>query len=69
MKKNQLIPFLPSLLLSILLLSCNDQKDKEPVAEATSGHPAWSAQSNIYEINLRQFTKEGTITAFENAIY
>lgn len=68
MKKNILSSFLPVLLFSILLISCNEKKDKEPVVEATSGHPAWSAQSNIYEINLRQFTKEGTIAAFEKAL-
>lgn len=30
-----------------------------------SDHPAWSAQSNIYEVNLRQYSAAGTITAFE----
>jgi len=28
-------------------------------------HPSWSAQSNIYEVNLRQYTPEGTFKAFE----
>ncbi len=68
MKKIKLTPFLFTLLLLILLLSCNEQKDKEPVAEAASGHPAWSAQSNIYEINLRQFSPAGTIMEFEKAL-
>jgi len=68
MKKYNLLPFLPALLLSILVVSCNEQKDKEPVAEASSGHPAWSAQTNIYEINLRQFSAAGTIIEFEKAL-
>lgn len=35
-------------------------------AEAQENHaPAWSLQSNIYEVNLRQYTSEGTIKAFQ----
>ncbi|WP_207891044.1 alpha-amylase family glycosyl hydrolase [Hymenobacter edaphi] len=28
-------------------------------------HPAWAAQATIYEVNIRQFTPEGTFRAFE----
>ena len=28
-------------------------------------HPSWSAQSNIYEVNLRQYSVSGSIKAFE----
>lgn len=28
------------------------------------GHPAWIMQGNIYEVNTRQYTPEGTFTAF-----
>ena len=28
-------------------------------------HPAWAANATIYEVNLRQFTPEGTFRAFE----
>jgi alpha-amylase len=28
-------------------------------------HPAWAAQSNIYEVNLRQYSQAGTFKAFE----
>ncbi len=31
-------------------------------------HPAWSLQSNIYEVNVRQYTKEGTFIAFAEAL-
>ena len=30
-----------------------------------AAHPVWSAQSNIYEVNLRQFSKSGSIKDFE----
>ncbi|MER3463600.1 MAG: alpha-amylase [Chitinophagaceae bacterium] len=29
------------------------------------GHPAWIMQGNIYEVNVRQYTPEGTFKAFE----
>lgn len=31
-------------------------------------HPAWSSRSNIYEVNLRQYSQEGTIKAFEKSL-
>lgn len=27
-------------------------------------HPAWIMQGNIYEVNVRQYTPEGTLNAF-----
>jgi glycosidase len=32
---------------------------------ASRPHVAWAKNANIYEVNIRQFTPEGTITAFE----
>lgn len=32
------------------------------------GHPAWIMQGNIYEVNVRQYTPEGTFTAFERSL-
>src|SRR5258706_4175609 len=29
------------------------------------GHPAWIMQGNVYEVNVRQYTPEGTLVAFE----
>ncbi|MGN6341691.1 MAG: alpha-amylase family glycosyl hydrolase [Ginsengibacter sp.] len=38
-------------------------------AEATTfRHPLWSEQSNIYEVNVRQYSKEGTFKAFEKSL-
>ena len=28
------------------------------------GHPAWIMQGNIYEVNVRQYSKEGTLNVF-----
>src|SRR5436305_4433082 len=32
------------------------------------GHPAWIVQGNIYEVNVRQYTPEGTFKAFEKSL-
>ncbi|MEO6837268.1 MAG: alpha-amylase family glycosyl hydrolase [Ginsengibacter sp.] len=38
-------------------------------AESTSfTHPSWSAQSNIYEVNVRQYSPQGTFKAFEKSL-
>ena len=33
-------------------------------SDSTDGHPAWVMQGNIYEVNVRQYTAEGTLNAF-----
>ncbi|MFZ1528917.1 MAG: alpha-amylase family glycosyl hydrolase [Ferruginibacter sp.] len=33
-------------------------------AQTKSKHPAWIMQGNIYEVNIRQYTNEGTFNAF-----
>ena len=45
-----------------------EKKVTGDTAVGESSHPAWAAQSNIYEVNLRQFSSAGTITAFEKAL-
>jgi glycosidase len=47
------------LLVQFILTSCFCQ-----ATQMINGHPAWIMQGNIYEVNVRQFTKEGTFTAF-----
>src|SRR5205085_11256382 len=34
----------------------------------TEGHPDWIMQGNIYEVNVRQYTPEGTFKAFEKSL-
>src|ERR1700722_18118674 len=33
-------------------------------SDSTDGHPTWVMQGNIYEVNVRQYTVEGTLNAF-----
>jgi len=60
------IVFVPAVFFSV---GCNDEKKKEPEVTAVpaqhSSHPDWSAQSNIYEVNLRQYSSSGSIKEFE----
>ncbi|MFY7651476.1 MAG: alpha-amylase family glycosyl hydrolase [Chitinophagaceae bacterium] len=59
-----------NLLLSTCLLgllsSCSSGSNSAAVADTakTDGHPAWIMQGNIYEVNVRQYSKEGTFKAF-----
>ncbi|MCW3109832.1 MAG: hypothetical protein JWQ09_4338 [Segetibacter sp.] len=54
------------LVLLFIFVYGYSQKTKSsiPKAAATDGHPAWIMQGNIYEVNVRQYTKEGTFNAF-----
>jgi alpha-amylase len=57
--------------LSVLLFSsCTTTRKVVTMAPASdnaiiNGHPAWINQGNIYEVNVRQYTPEGTFKAFE----
>ncbi len=44
------------------VMKTNQQKTNKVV------HPEWTKNSNIYEVNIRQFTKEGNFKAFEKHI-
>jgi len=49
---------------SLVLLSCQSKnRNPQPVVE-NGVHPAWIMQGNIYEVNTRQYTAEGTFNAF-----
>jgi glycosidase len=53
-----------------LMLSCSSDTENHSVdltdTAITAGHPAWILQGNIYEVNTRQYTPEGTFKAFES---
>lgn len=60
--------YLPLLLLLNLFFACRSGSDKIGTAKTdstgTDGHPSWIMQGNIYEVNVRQYTAEGTFQAF-----
>jgi glycosidase len=56
--------------LTLLFTGC--QSPRQPVQEQENSlaqegviHPDWSKNANIYEVNIRQYTPEGTFKAFE----
>jgi len=59
------------LLIPALITSCIQQK-KSPTEVNTTSEvykfqpPGWSKNANIYEVNIRQYTPEGTFKAFES---
>lgn len=49
-----------------ILISCKSEKKtivKQPDSEVK--HPEWAKNAVIYEVNIRQYSKEGTFKAFE----
>lgn len=67
MKKQYLATALSLAIICCVSESCkNKQKEKEKEATAnTAANQGWAAQSNIYEVNLRQYSVSGSITDFE----
>lgn len=62
--------FLYFLSFILVLQSCKTKPEETRTvdidsAQTTAGAPDWILQGNIYEVNIRQYTKEGTFKAFE----
>ena len=58
----------------LIVTSCNSTSENSKTeipeqsavkANLVDGHPDWIMQGNIYEVNVRQYTPEGTFQAFE----
>ncbi|HEV7332222.1 MAG TPA: alpha-amylase family glycosyl hydrolase [Flavisolibacter sp.] len=64
--------FFPLLAASFFFAACNNTATSNAAADSTTsdsvtmidGHPGWIQQGNIYEVNVRQYTPEGTFKAF-----
>lgn len=60
----------PFVFLLLLLFACRTTTRNPAAAQPNSdtvvinGHPGWIMQGNIYEVNVRQYTPEGTFKAF-----
>ncbi len=59
----------PAIGLALLALafSCAEPtaEEAEPETAIQTRHPEWVKSANIYEVNVRQYTAEGTLKAFE----
>ena len=63
MKNNS---YLIAFLAALMLVSCTtSQKEVNEVSVTRVKHPEWSRNAVIYEVNVRQYTSEGTFKAFE----
>ena len=61
-------------LAALFFASCNNTASTNSATDSTkitvdsaatiNGHPAWIMQGNIYEVNTRQYTPQGTFNAF-----
>lgn len=49
----------------LMMSACNTKKDD---SSAKMVHTDWSRNATIYEVNIRQFTNEGTFKAFEQQL-
>src|SRR5665647_206765 len=68
-KSSRLIVF--AFFISLCCLSCTPKYaaiSNVGMANTTFTHPSWSEQSNIYEVNVRQYSQEGTFKAFEKSL-
>ncbi len=56
--------------IAYLLVSCNNGSTTKADVDTLKidQHPAWIMQGNIYEVNVRQYTPEGTFKAFEKSL-
>jgi glycosidase len=55
------------LMLALFIFACQPPANKTTVTEkaGTALHPDWANDAVMYEVNVRQFTPEGTLKAFE----
>jgi glycosidase len=71
---NYRFSILLSLVCFIGLISCNNSPKKTGDAKETNDSvktkqvPEWTKNATMYEVNLRQFSKEGTLAAFEKEL-
>ena len=61
--KKVILPVGAVLLLVLIVVSCQPKQPKEPI---TARYPDWVKNAVIYEVNVRQYTPEGTFKAFES---
>ena len=54
--------------VSAFTLGCGNSTEKETDPKVHIEHPEWSKSANMYEVNIRQYTEEGTFKAFEDHI-
>ncbi len=72
-KTTQFIKFLLVVLIPIsILVSCSQSKKEKALSETQLqtklAHPEWSKNLSIYEVNIRQYSEEGTLKKIEESL-
>jgi glycosidase len=67
MLKKKLPAILAIAFITIFHISCNNRTENN-TSSVSESHPSWAAQSNIYEVNLRQYSAAGTLSEFEKSL-
>ncbi len=60
LKRSLLITFL----IAGLFVGCAPKEQSTDKKQSVVEHPEWSKNANIYEVNIRQYSEEGTFDAF-----
>ncbi|MEA1887030.1 MAG: alpha-amylase family glycosyl hydrolase [Bacteroidota bacterium] len=69
MKKQQLLLIAYALTLALLMAACGGESSKEEASgKLPCDKPVWSRDAVIYELNVRQFSEEGTFNAVESRV-
>lgn len=68
-RSQTLLKKLPHLITGLMLVfifgcSSGEQAERAGASDAIQDHPEWTKSANIYEVNIRQYSPEGTINAF-----
>lgn len=63
LKKNLVSVFAAMVVVSLLMIACQPKKEKAAPPVTPLKTPAWVKNANIYELNVRQYTPEGTFAA------
>ncbi len=58
-------PLVLSLIITLIACNANQTNNSNQIKKKESMHVDWSKNANIYEVNIRQYTEEGTIAAFQ----
>ena len=67
MKKLKFRLFSPAIIIILIavMISCNANQTKNTKEKKEEMQEEWSKNANIYEVNIRQYTDEGTIVEFQ----
>lgn len=61
----KILPIILLLSVSLITLGCGNTSQQQAGPQEHIEHPEWSKNANMYEVNIRQYTEEGTFKAFQ----